>query len=141
MHVRTYSSTSLDTYSDRHVLRLLPCAGEIALCCAVLTVQRHTHSNNTYCGTAVCCCIRAARGYLLQSKKQTAMENEDSMLQLYKMLEHIHAGSGQLCMLASVVVWYARKRTLCKARHNTAKHGTARTARHRTAPHGAAPRR
>ena len=59
------------------------------------------------------------------------VENEDSMLQLYKMLEDIlHAGSSQHCMLASVVVWYARKRTLRKARHSTGQYGTAR---HRTA--------
>ena len=31
----------------------------------------------------------------------------------------------------SVVVWYARNKTLCKARYSTAQHGTARRARHR----------
>ena len=45
----------------------------------------------------------------------------------------MHAGSGQLCTLASVVVWYARKRKLCKARHSTAPDEGHYTARHRTA--------
>ena len=36
MYVHTF-----DTYSDRHVLGLLPRAGGIALCFAVLAVQRH----------------------------------------------------------------------------------------------------
>ena len=45
----------------------------------------------------------------------------------------MHAGSGQLYMLASVVVWYARKRKLCKAPHSTAPDAGHDTARHRTA--------
>ena len=57
---------------------------------------------------------------------------------MYKMLGDMHAGAGQLCTLASVVPWYARKGKLCKARHRTAQHGTGLRARHRTAPHGAA---
>ena len=48
------------------------------------------------------------------------------------MLEDIHAGARQLCMLASVAVWYVRKRKHCKARHSTAQQGTAG---HSTAPH------
>ena len=59
--------------------------------------------------------------------------------QLYKMLEDILAGSRQLCMLASVVVWFVRKRKHCKARHSRAQYGTARGTRRRTAPHGSAP--
>ena len=42
-----YVHTSFDTYSDRHVLGLLPCAGEIALCFAVL------------------CCARGSKTYIL----------------------------------------------------------------------------
>ena len=33
-----YVHTSFDTYSDRHVLGLLLCAGVVAMCCAVLVV-------------------------------------------------------------------------------------------------------
>ena len=36
------------------------------------------------------------------------------------MLEDIHPGSHQLCMLAIVVVWYVRTRMHCEARHSTA---------------------
>ena len=58
------------------------------------------------------------------------------------LVDNVHAGSRQLCMLASVVVWYERKRKHSKARHSTAQHGTARqgTTLHGTAPHSAAPR-
>ena len=59
---------------------------------------------------------------------------------LYKMLEDIHAGSRQLCMLASVVVWYVRKRKHCKARHSTAQQSTARHRTQGTTPHGTARR-
>ena len=38
-----YVHASCGTYSDRHVLGLLLCAGGIALCCAVLAVQRHAY--------------------------------------------------------------------------------------------------
>ena len=114
------------------------CLVQGRLRCALLCSRSNDIRTRKNCGTAVCCCIRTARRCLLQSK---TIENEDSMLQMYKMLEYIHAGFGQLCTLASVAVWYARKRTLCEARHSTAPHGTARRARHRTAPHGAALRR
>ena len=55
MYVHTF-----DTYSGRHVLALLLCAGGIALCCAVFAVQRHTYPYMLHCGT-VCCCIRTGR--------------------------------------------------------------------------------
>ena len=35
-----YLHTSFDTYSDRHILGFLTCAGGIALCCAVLCCAR-----------------------------------------------------------------------------------------------------
>ena len=45
--------------------------------------------------------------------------------------------SNSVCLLASVAVWYVRKRKHCKALHRTAQqraqHGTARRARHLTA--------
>ena len=48
-----------------------------------------------------------------------------------------HVGSGQLCLLASFVVGYVRKRKHSKARRSTAQHGTVphRTAGHDTARH------
>ena len=49
---------------------------------------------------------------------------------LYKMLEDMLALAN--CLLASVVVWYVRKRKHSKARHSTAQHGTVP---HRTAGH------
>ena len=36
-----YVHISFDTYSDRHDLGLLPCAGGIAVCFAMLAVLRH----------------------------------------------------------------------------------------------------
>ena len=102
MYVHTY----FDAYSDRHVLGLLLCAEGIALvCCAVL------------------CCARGSTTYILVLY---------ILRLLCTMLEDIHAGSRQFCMLASVVVWYVRNRKHCKARHSMTQNGTAG---HSTAPH------
>ena len=69
-----YVQTSFDTYSDRHVLGLLLCAGVIALCCAVLVVQRqHTYSYILllYC----CCCTPVQRFRPLRSlTRKNALE-------------------------------------------------------------------
>ena len=127
IHVRT---SFFDAYSDRHVLGLQLCAGVIALCCDVLCCARGSDNILVHhCCTRYCCCCIPVQ----HKQKPLKKENEGSML-LYKMLEDMcHAGSRQLCMLASVV-WYVRKRKHSKARHRTAGHDT-------TAPHGAVPRR
>ena len=61
------------------------------------------------------------------------MGNQDL---LYKMLEYMLALANSEWLLASVVVWYVRKRKHCKG---TARHRTQGTTPHGTARRCAAP--
>ena len=121
------------------------------LCCARGSTAYNSYSGEyTYCGAAVCCCIRTARGCLCQSKKRwkmkTATENEVIINSRIKFPEDICtymlAMANSVCLLALSSGIYEREST---AKHGTAHHGTAwhssahhGTARHRTAQYGTA---
>ena len=131
MHVHT----SFDTYSDRHVLGVLLCAGVIALCRAVLCFARG--STTAYVlvhTTAVLLLLYTGTAYLKRPP------NNGKCRLLYKMLVDVHTGSRRLsvCLLALSSDMYPGTKEEAyqsTAQHGTAGHSTARydTARHRTA--------
>ena len=129
--VRTYC-TSFDTYSDRHVLGLLPCAGGIALRFAVLAVQRHTYS---YILRYCCLLLHTYRSRMFVAV-QKSMETEDSMLQLYKCSRtYMLALANSVCLLALSSGMHEREHYAKPGttRQSTAPHARHDTARHRTA--------
>ena len=122
MHVRT---RVFCTYSDRHELGLLPCAGGVALCFAVLCCARGSTAY-ILVHTAVLLfvaayLVRIYRSRMFVAVKKT-MENEDSRC----------IKCSKTCMLA--LANSARLLALSPGMHereNSAKHDTAR---HSTAP-------
>ena len=131
MYVHTY----FDTYSDRHVFGLLLCAGGIALCFAVLAVQRLTYS---YMLLRYCCLLLHTYRSRTFVAVQKTMENEDCSIKCSR--RYMLALANAVCLLALSSGMYEKESTAKHgtAWHSTAEHGTARRARHRTAPHGAA---
>ena len=121
MYVHVFSCT----YSDRHELGLLPCAGGVALCFAVLCCARGSTAY-ILVHTAVLLfvaayLVRIYRSRMFVAVKKT-MENEDSRC----------IKCSGTCMLA--LANSARLLALSSGMHereNSAKHGTAR---HSTAP-------
>ena len=79
-----YVHTSLYTYSDRYVLGFLLCVGGLLLCAGGIALL---------CSAVLCLAVLAVGRHIYSYIRRL----------LYKMLENIHAGSLQFCMLASIV--------------------------------------
>ena len=136
-----YVHASFDTYSDRHALGLLFCAGVIALCCAVLCCARDSDTLRQHTRTYYCCCYIS-----VQHKKRFPPQKWKKAQHCCRKCEDMLALVNSVCLLALPSAMYEREHS--KSRYSTAQHGTAShstatrgRARHRTAPHGAALRR
>ena len=128
MYVHT---SSFETYSDRHVLGLLPCAGVIALCYAVLccALLCPRFNDNILHTTAVLLLLYTDTALTKGLPEEWKMKAQHCCIKCLKTCWL------SLTLHASVVVWYVRKKKHSKARHITAQHGTPRQG---TTPHGPA---
>ena len=122
-----YVHASFDTYSDRHALGLLFCAGVIALCCAVLCCARDSDTLRQHTRTYYCCCYIS-----VQHKKRFPPPKWKKAQHCCRKCEDMLALVTSVCLLALPSAMYERDST---ANHGTARHSMAQ---HRTAPQHAA---
>ena len=88
-HACPYRYTYFDTYSGRHVLGLLLCVGGMALCCAVLAVQRHTYPYIYTAAVLLLVAVYVRYGY--SKRKKRWKKKREIRLLLYNMIEDIYA--------------------------------------------------
>ena len=109
---------------------LVCCLVQGGLRCALLCSRFNDIHTRTYCGTAVCCCIRIYRSRMFVAAQKT-MENKDSScIKCSRTCMLDLANSARLLALSSGM----------HERENSAKHGTARHRTKGTTPHGTARR-